>query len=281
MAAYHFISGLPRSGSTLLAALLRQNPAVFAGMTGPVGSIVHAARNAMGSANETSVFLTDAHRQRVLRAIFDAYYADQQDRRIIFDTNRAWTARLPALKRLFPDAKVIACVRSVAWIMDSLERLIRDQPFNESRLFNSDSERANVYTRVDALAQHDRFVGYAWSALKEAVYGEHADSLLLVDFDLLTAAPHKVLDLVYDFIGVERFTHDPETVSFDAPEFDQRIGLAGLHKVRPQVRPIRRRTILPPDLFQRLDALSFWQDLKDSRANIITAQPAAERPAAA
>lgn len=33
----HFISGLPRSGSTLLAGLLRQNPNFAAAMTGPVG----------------------------------------------------------------------------------------------------------------------------------------------------------------------------------------------------------------------------------------------------
>lgn len=35
----HFISGLPRAGSTLLAALLRQNPALHAGITSPVGSL--------------------------------------------------------------------------------------------------------------------------------------------------------------------------------------------------------------------------------------------------
>ena len=32
----HFISGLPRSGSTLLAGILRQNPRFHAGMTSPV-----------------------------------------------------------------------------------------------------------------------------------------------------------------------------------------------------------------------------------------------------
>ena len=38
----HLISGLPRSGSTLLAALLRQNPAVHAGVTSPVFPMVGA-----------------------------------------------------------------------------------------------------------------------------------------------------------------------------------------------------------------------------------------------
>jgi len=35
---FHFISGLPRSGSTLLSAILRQNPRFYAGMTSPVAT---------------------------------------------------------------------------------------------------------------------------------------------------------------------------------------------------------------------------------------------------
>ena len=35
----HFISGLPRWGSTLLAAILRLNPRLHAGMTSPVGAM--------------------------------------------------------------------------------------------------------------------------------------------------------------------------------------------------------------------------------------------------
>lgn len=273
MARYHFISGLPRSGSTLLAALLRQNPAFAAGISSPVGPLFHAVRNAMGAWNETSVLLDENQREHILRGLFASYYGDRHDKDVIFDTNRAWCARLPALLRLFPEAKVICCVRSVAWIMDSIERLVRQHPFQESRLFNSDSERATVFTRVDALAQNDRFVGFAWSALKEAVYGEHAGSLLLVDFDLLTAAPEKVLRLVYEYLGEPWFEHDFANVAFDAPDFDQQIGLPGLHRVRAKVAPVRRRTILPPDLFARLDELSFWRNLEHSRAHMIAIGP--------
>ena len=268
---YHFISGLPRSGSTLLAALLHQNPDISAGISSPVGGLFHATHNAMGAWNETSVMLDDAQRQRILKGLFDSYYADRQDRPLILDTNRAWCARLPAIKRLFPDAKVICCVRSVAWIMDSIERLIAEHPFRESRLWNTDAERSNIFTRVEALSQNDRFVGYAWSALKEAVYGEHASSLLLVDYDLLAAAPAKVMDLIYDFLAAPRFAHDFDNVVFDEPAFDQNLGLPGLHKVRAKVELQARRSLLPPDLFQRLDDLSFWRDLSQSRAHLITA----------
>jgi sulfotransferase len=271
MSRYHFISGLPRSGSTLLAALLRQNPDVAAGISSPVGGLFHATHNAMGAWSETSVMLDDEQRRRILQGLFDSYYADRQDKALILDTNRAWCARLPAIKRLFPEAKLICCVRSVAWVMDSIERLIREHPFRESKLWNNDSERSNVFTRVEALSQNDRFVGYAWSALKEAVYGEHASSLLLVDYDLLAAAPAKVMDLIYDFLGEPRFQHDFDNVAFDEPAFDQNLGLPGLHRVRPKVALQGRRSILPPDLFARLDDLSFWRDLSQSNAHLIAA----------
>ena len=54
--ALHFISGLPRSGSTLLAAILRQNTRFHAAMTSPVGHVFNAALTAMGAENEFAVF---------------------------------------------------------------------------------------------------------------------------------------------------------------------------------------------------------------------------------
>lgn len=37
---FHFISGLPRSGSTLMEAILRQNPRFSAGMSNPVANLI-------------------------------------------------------------------------------------------------------------------------------------------------------------------------------------------------------------------------------------------------
>jgi sulfotransferase len=53
----HFISGLPRARSTLLSAILRQNPAFHAAMTSPVGSLYMALEGALSQRNETTVFL--------------------------------------------------------------------------------------------------------------------------------------------------------------------------------------------------------------------------------
>ena len=179
---------------------------------------------------------------------------------------------MPALMDLFPGAKLIACVRNVAWVMDSIERRYRANPYEITLLFGDDTERNTVYSRVDTLAQRNRMVGYPWTALKEAFYGEHAESLLVVDYDLLAGAPHKVLPLIYQFLGEPEYAHNFEQVKYDANDFDEALGLHGLHKVRARVALEPRQTILPPDLFEQYSQLSFWQDGSRSRANVITAK---------
>ncbi|MBT9511224.1 MAG: sulfotransferase [Acidovorax sp.] len=276
---YHFITGLPRSGSTLLSALLLQNPRFHAGMTSPVGGLFKGMLNQLGAGSEFGPVVTTEQRRRLSRGLFDSYYADQADNKeVIFDTNRMWSAQMPALMDLFPGAKLIACVRNVAWVMDSIERRYRANPFEITRLFNDDTERNTVYSRVDTLAQRNRMVGYPWTALKEAFYGEHASSLLLVDYDLLAQAPQKVLPLIYQFLGEPEYAHNFEQVKYDAPEFDEALGLHGLHQVRPQVELQRRETILPPDLFEQYSKLSFWQDQTNSRASVVTARMPSSAP---
>jgi sulfotransferase len=273
---FHFISGLPRSGSTLLAALLLQNPRFHAGMTSPVGTLFANMLTQFSAGSEFGPVISQEQRRRLLRGLFDNYYADHRDNAAIFDTNRMWCSKLPAVIDLFPNAKVIACVRNVAWVMDSIERLYRANPYENTKLFGDDTERNTVYSRVDTLAQRNRLVGFPWAALKEAYYGEHASSLLVVDYDLLTQAPDKVLRLVYEFIGEPWFEHDFEHVEYDAPAFDQALGLTGLHRVRPRVAMEQRRTILPPDLFEQYAKLSFWQDSTGSAAQVIRSRSKTE-----
>jgi sulfotransferase len=269
----HFISGLPRSGSTLLAGILRQNPRFHAAMTSPVGTLFSVMLNAMGRGNETALFIDDAQRKDLLAGLFDSYYRPQQGKDVIFDTNRVWCARLPALLSIFPDAKVICCVRSVAWIMDSIERLVRQNAFEPSRLFATAEERATVFSRVEALAHRDRMVGFAWSALKEAYYGEHGRSLLILEYDILAQRPVETLRLIYEFLGEPSFDHDFDNVDYAEPAFDAQLSTPGLHSVKRRVAFKPRRTVLPPDLFAKYTALSFWRDPAGSTAFRITVQP--------
>ena len=256
----HVISGLPRSGSTLLAAILAQNPALHAGMSSPLLSLVQAMLRAMSQENEGAPFITDAKREAVLRGVVEGYFADLPAGVTAIDTNRGWCAKLPLLARLYPDARIIACVRDLSWIMDSLERIQRANPLEPSRIHNYDAG-GTVYGRVGALAASDGMVGFALDALREAFFSpEAAGRLMLLDYDTLTAAPGRAMDAVYDFLGLTGFRHDFENVRYDADEFDRRLGVPGLHRVGRRVVAQARATILPPALFARFAGDAFWRD---------------------
>lgn len=258
-ASIHFISGLPRAGSTLLSAILRQNPRFHAGMTGPVGSLVEAMLRNMSMSNETSIFISDAQREKLLRAIFATFYEDVSEGDVVFDTNRMWCSKLPLITRLFPDARVICCVRDIPWIFDSIERLIRKNMFQPSGIFNFEPG-GNVYSRVDGIGGPNGMVGYAWNALHEAWCGEHSDRLLLVTYETLTSKPQEAIKAIYQFIGETPFAHDFENVEFDAAEFDRRLGTPGLHTVGRRVARVERRSLLPPVLIAKYENDAFWRD---------------------
>jgi sulfotransferase len=268
MTQFHFISGLPRSGSTLFSAILRQNPLFFADMSSPVAGLMNSCLEQMGAGSEFYSFFDNAKRKAVCLGLFDAFYQDKHHYQVVFDTNRLWSARLHQLNELFPQHKVICCVRNPAWILDSFEKIYRKHPFEYSKMFNPQS-RQTVYTRCESLIQATGTVGSAWHALKEAYYGEHSGKLLLIDYDLLTQHPKRTMQLVYQFIELPWFEHDFDNVDYQANEFDSNVGVKDLHTVRKKVSFESRRSILPPDLFQKYSEMAFWLDNAGTSASAI------------
>jgi sulfotransferase len=270
----HFIAGLPRSGSTLLAGILRQNPRFHAGMTGPLGAMYMALEGAMSRRNETSVFVEQEQRKAVLKGLFSNYYGVSTPGKLVFDTNRVWCTKLSALSQLFPAARVICCVRDISWIMDSIERLIRRNAFELSGMFGFDPA-STVYTRVNRMASSDGLVGYALDALREAFFGENADRLILIEYQALTRAPEATLRMLYEQIGEAYFAHDFDNVEYQADDFDMQLGTRGLHTVRRKVEWIERPTVLPPEVFARFQNDMFWRvpHMTLRRVTIIGYQP--------
>jgi sulfotransferase len=264
----HFISGLPRSGSTLLAAVLRQNPRLHAHITSPMGNLLTATMRQLCQDNETSVFVDNEQRRAIFQGLFDGYYGRQHPIQTVFDTHRVWAAKIAALKDIFPDAKMICCVRHVPWIIDSLERLVQANPLEASRIINYDVGM-NVYARYEAVSTGAGLVGYAWNSLRDAFYGPHNESLMLLTYETLVTEPRRALRAVYDFIGAPAFAHDFETISFATEEFDSRLGAPGLHRVRAQISHTARRSVLPPDLFARVEKDSFWREPEAARHGVL------------
>ena len=254
----HFISGLPRSGSTLLCAVLRQNPRFQASVTSPIASLYNALLPRMSGGSEFSAFFDNDRRRRILKAVFDGYYGEETSGQVIFDTNRTWTSKMSLLQAVFQGSRLICCVREVGWIIDSLERMLRANPLQTSRIFDF-KPGSTIYARVETLMDSDKgLIGLAWSSLREAWFSEYSGQLLIIRYESLARDPIATISKLYEALEQPIFDHNFENIVYDEPGFDADLGMPGLHKVRRRVEFLERPARIPPDLFAKYADTSFW-----------------------
>lgn len=256
MKKYHFISGLPRSGSTLLSSILKQNPDFHASISDPLATLVKGVLETSQSGPGMKAEVPEQRRKNLLHSLFDGYYKDV-DANVCFNTNRAWTIITPLLKELYPEAKMICCVRDIHWILDSFEKAAREHPLQASTVFEG-TNNTNVYTRMDSLMNSGGIVEFAYTALKQAITSNEKNMLMLVEYEQLCKNPDGILKAIYNFIDEPYYKHDFDNVEGAWDEYDYEIGLP-LHKVKRKVEWKQRNTILPPDIINKYTNMEVWR----------------------
>ncbi|WP_102325734.1 sulfotransferase [Komagataeibacter saccharivorans] len=267
---FHCMSGLPRSGSTLLAAILRQNPSVqHAGITSPVLPMIVKISSIMVE-GELATEFNETQRKNLIHGIINNYYLNKNSapiKNIIFDNHRMWCTRLNLLDYIHPYSRVICCVRDPVWIINSFERIIQSDPLLGSRLIPIE-HRGTLHERVEALLSSGGAFGYCWKAIREAFYSKFARKLIIVDYDTLTKRPKETLMRLESILGIKHHTYNLNNITFnDANKFDENLNTIGLHSVGKHIHSPSRRIILPPDIVSRLAGCMFWRDPSENREN--------------
>lgn len=255
MKQYYFISGLPRSGSTLLSSILKQNPDFHTGISGPMLSHFRAIFEISNEVQQSE--RSTARTERMLKAVVNTFYEDI-NKPVIFDTNRLWTNLLPQLKHIYPYTKVIVCVRDINWIINSFEMMHQKNPMNISSVYPKNVDM-NVYSRTQSLMAEGGIIRLPYDSLKSAMTGAFKDMLFFVDYNLLTKNPEGTLKALYNFIGKPYFNHDFDNVENSFDEYDADLNLPGLHTVKRKVEYVERDFILPPDILNQYANLEVWK----------------------
>ena len=255
---FHFISGLPRSGSTLLSVLLNQNSDVSCSeYSTPVCSLLTKALSVI-SEGEYQTEFTEKQKIDTLSGILEKYHDIENKNRVIIDNNRSWCNKLQVIDYLYPDAKIICCVRDPVWIINSFERVIGGHPTISSKLIPIE-QRATLQQRVEYLLSPAGAFGYAWRSLQEAYFGQFASKLIIVDYDRLVTAPLKVMRSLEKSLNLSPSTYNLTDISYNPPHaYDNALGTPGLHNVSKVVKPQGNALILPPDIVSRLSGGKFW-----------------------
>lgn len=253
---YHFITGLPRSGSTLLSAILKQNPRFHASITDPLATMTKGVIETSQSGPGIKYEVPISRRMNTVKAMFDGFY-QEIEKEVIFNTNRAWTLLTPQLDVIFPSSRLIVCVRDIKWVLDSFESMHRKNPMSTNTV--TGGLEGTVYSRMDALMTNEGIVGFPYIGIKQAITGSEKHKLMLIEYDQLCKNPKLIIKSLYAFINEPYFEHDFNNVEASWDKYDSEIGIS-LHKVRKTIEYKERKTILPPDLIMKYSNMEVWRE---------------------
>ena len=255
MKTYHFITGLPRSGSTLLTSILNQNPRFHSSITDPLATFIKGMLDTLMSEPGMKSEFPEERRANAIRGMIDGSYS-HIDKPVIFNTNRAWTYLTSQVKEIYPKSKMIVCVRDVNWVLDSLEVVHRKHPLSPNTVTGGPGK--SVYQRCDSYMDEMGIVGFPYVGIKEAISGPDRNMLMLVEYNDLVKNPEKTMKAIYLFLDEEYFEHDFNNVEASWDEYDNEIG-AKFHRVRKKIEYTQRSFILPPDILNKFANMEVWR----------------------
>jgi sulfotransferase len=243
-----FLSGLPRSGSTLLTSILMQNPDIYTESNGnsAVCQLMWDMQTSIRTeAAELLAVAGKADRIKDLMASIPATYYAGVSQPIIIDKCRNWTHPVNLqmiLDYLDPNPKIIVTTRNLINVIKSwvYVRQQNGHPDPEAGILDEGSEPVMRAFRALEFAKKD---------------GD--DKYLFLDYDQIIDNPESVTADIYSFLNLKSFKHTFTGVVNPRPNRDEIYGgLVGLHDIRPELGRRELDVKLSPELEAKAKALS-------------------------
>lgn len=217
------LSGLPRTGSTLLSSILSQNPEIHAEGNSAVCQLMWDMQcSVYRSCNEQ---LTASNRIdtgiELIKNIPNVYYKDITASTVI-DKCRSWTLpdNVAMLNKYFEHKpKIIVLERPLVEIVKSFVAL------RQANNWQGDLEQGLLDDWSEPIMRS--YEGVKWA--KANNNGE----FLFVQYDDLLNNTKSTIDKLYEFCELESFEHDFNNIVNKHPENDEVYGMLGQHDVRP------------------------------------------------
>jgi sulfotransferase len=256
----HFISGLPRSGSTLITNILKQNPKVHGESVSSLSSIFGTINSSWNNFDANLEYPNMDAKKGLLKSLFDGYY-NHIDKPIIIDKDMKWISLIGQLESVLEKkVRIVVCVRNPAEILTSFERLRKKNPLFSTKVDKHLGELSSISTRAYYYACPEGPLGTAHRNLKDAVTMGYLDRFLFVDYNKFCNSPKSETERIYNFLELPVYKHDFENINQTEVYIDSAVGLPNLHKIKTSVD----RTVvncveyLGLELYEQYNSQIFW-----------------------
>jgi len=216
----NFLSGLPRSGSTVLAAILNQNTDVHVSTTSGLVYALDSLANIWSESNLLGE--NDPERKKLvktMRGTIDAFYDVPES--VVIDKARTWPLKviLGAMHQVLDkQPKIIATVRNIPECAASFVRLAKPEDLND-------------FMYSGQLIAH---LKGSYATLRDG-YEAFPECFYFVEYENLLSQPEKELERIHKFLELEPFEYDFKNIDGESVKEDdeQLHGVAGLHDIKP------------------------------------------------
>lgn len=226
MNTIHYISGLPRTGSTLLSAILSQNNNIHAEGNSALCQLIwdtHVSCQVNSQEQLIASGRTEIERS-LIQSVAQIYYKDTAALHI-FDKCRSWTNpyNLSLAKNLLTESpKIVVLIRPVEEILKSFLYL-----YVKNNLDPTEFEEAFFNPNSEPLMRSLDGVKYAMD--------NNNGEFIFIKYSELVYKPKETIESIYLFCGIEEYQHDFQDIYVKQPEQEMAYNLLGLHDVRPAI----------------------------------------------
>jgi sulfotransferase len=226
-----YLAGLPRSGSTLLASVMNENPDVFVSSSSPLCNVLYHSHRLWQAQIALKANPNQLAVHNSLSAIVPAFYADRTEK-LIVDKAFSWGVpdNLSLLLQYAPEQpRFIVMTRNLDDVIASLTRIVFANPNN-----NFDQDFIGERT-PEAIRQHlclDGGIVDMSVRSRDTLLSQHHDRCFVVEYERLVKSPRQLLNQLYDFYGMEQFVHNFHSITNSNTDNDSVWGIPDMHKIK-------------------------------------------------
>lgn len=240
------LSGLPRSGSTLLSSILSQNPDIHAEGNSAVCQMMWDLDQScnINCKNQLEANYRQQTQLDIISAIPHIYYKNVT-KPIIIDKCRSWT--LPA--NLFLIQK---------YITDNLKIIVLERPLIEIVKSFVNLRKKNNWKgdlEQELLDDWSEPIVRSLNGVKWAKKNNANNTFLFIQYNDLINNTKETINQIYKFIDEPIFKHDLNNIINKYPENDKVYNMLGQHDIRPTINKRKINIKLSQETINRCQEL--------------------------
>lgn len=246
----HLLAGLPRSGTTVLSALLNQNPEMYVSTTSSFVEVLWRNYSLFDYESEMpslDVPAIQKMKHDYLRNVGNIWFKNLTDKKIVVDKRRMWHSKtnIKMYKEIYGvKPKIICTVRDIAEIVVSFMKVFEanDQLFVHHKSLNSE-----IY-------------GVVYDRLRETFFDSYlTECIHIVEYNDICDNTEKTLNNIYRFLEMKPYKHDLKNIVVHEKEGNHHF--KNLHNIRGTLTKTDTNLLqyLTPHEIEKYNAGIFWR----------------------